>query len=139
MISSISKCPKGPQRCQKKRHHPLNGLMEVWCANIEPKFFDTPGSASIVIWIKIASKPAVCIKLLTAENSGFVDSRFGDPSDEKIFNKDKNYCHTMLCRSSRSLVLFAGYFFPCSNKSFERISNFLFSFLKIKNLEKSYL
>ena len=35
MISSIWMWPQGPQGCQKKCHHPLNKLMEVWCANIE--------------------------------------------------------------------------------------------------------
>ena len=30
-------CPQGSQGCQKKRHYPLNKLMEVRCAKIEPK------------------------------------------------------------------------------------------------------
>jgi hypothetical protein len=36
IIYSIWMRPQGPQGCQKKRHYPLNKLMEVWCANIEP-------------------------------------------------------------------------------------------------------
>ena len=37
LISSKWMCPQGPQGCQKKRHCPLNKLMEVWCAKIELK------------------------------------------------------------------------------------------------------
>ena len=37
LISPLLTRPQGPQGCQKMRHHPLNKLMEVWCANIEPK------------------------------------------------------------------------------------------------------
>ena len=37
IISSIWMRLQGPQGCQKMRHHPLNKLMEVWCAKIEPK------------------------------------------------------------------------------------------------------
>ena len=37
MISSIWTRPQGPQGCQKKRHYPLNKLVEIWCAKIESK------------------------------------------------------------------------------------------------------
>ena len=37
MISSIWMHLQGPHGCQKMCHHPLNKLMEVWCAKIEPK------------------------------------------------------------------------------------------------------
>ena len=37
MISSIWTCPQGLQGCWKKRHRPLNKVMEIWCTKIEPK------------------------------------------------------------------------------------------------------
>ena len=37
MISSLWTRPQEHQGCQKKRHYPLNKLMEAWCTKIEPK------------------------------------------------------------------------------------------------------
>ena len=35
MISSAWMRLKGPQGCQKMCHHPLNKLVEIWCAKVE--------------------------------------------------------------------------------------------------------
>ena len=41
-ISPLLICPQGPQRSQKKRHDPLNMLLEVWCAKNGPKLKKIP-------------------------------------------------------------------------------------------------
>ena len=65
--ASSNSTSQGPQGCQKKHHHPLNlwRLSLIWRKFEKPSemIFDTPGTpggVSIVIWIKIVSKQAVC-------------------------------------------------------------------------------